>query len=121
MSAAITDLPVIRGTADGIHAGLLAQLDAVRAFIAAHPSFPVTAADVHAGGFAVIRKFCGTPSEVDRIAAGIGITGRWQSATQYVARLKCGPVVDYEVICIVQPEAEDQDPRGSVREMAEAV
>ena len=117
MSAAITDLPVIRGTADGIHAGLLDQLDAVRAFIAAHPSFPVTAADVHADGFAVIRKFCATPSEVDRIAAGIGVAARWRNATQYAARLKCGPVCEYEVVCILRPEAEDQDPSGSVREM----
>ena len=117
MTAAITDLPVIRGTADAIHAGLLGQLDAVRDFIAAHPSFPVTSADVHAGGFAVIRKFCATPSEVDRIARGIGTGAGWVNATQYIARLRCGPAVCYEVICILRPEAEDQDPRGSVREM----
>lgn len=113
----ITDLP-IRGTADGIHAGLLAQLDAVRAFIAAHPSFPVTAADVHAGGFAVIRKFCATPSEVDRIAAGIGIAAQWRNRTQYIARLRCGAVCDYEVIYVGKRKAADQDPCGSVREMA---
>ena len=117
MSAPVTDLP-IRGAADDIHAGILAQLDAVRAFIAAHPSFPVTAADVHAGGHAVIRKFCASPSEVDRIAAGIGIAARWRNGTQYIARLRCGLVCDYEVIYVGEPGAQDQDPRGSVREMA---
>ncbi len=104
--------------ADAIHAGLLDQIDTVRDFIANHPSFPVTAVDVHAGGFAVIRKFCATPAEVDRIAASIGVAARWRNRTQYIARLRgCGQVCDYEVIYVVHPEADSQDP-APVREMA---
>lgn len=113
----ITTLPPLRGEADATHDGLLAQLDAVQRFIAYHPSIPVTCADIHAGSYAVIRKFCGSTIEVDRIAAGIGIAARWLSATQYTARLQVGAACQYEVAYIAPREAQDQDPAG--RELAE--
>ena len=114
----IATLTPLRGEADTAHAGMLDQLDAVRQFIAAHPSFPVTSTAVSASGDATIWKLCTTAAEVDAIAAGIGIAARWRSATQYAARLPIGPGFCYEVAYIGPREAQDQDPAG--REMAGA-
>ena len=66
-------LTLDRADAD-VHAGMLDQLDAVRQFIAVHPSFPVTSTAVSASGDATIWKLCDSAAEVDRIAEQV-LTG----------------------------------------------
>ena len=117
MSAPVASLPPLAPALDDRDA-ILAELETVHAWLSSHPSIPVSSVNVDRRGASTVYKFCGTPAEVDRIAAHLGIAARWMSETRYMAELPLGLYRRYQAVCTVT--AQDQDPEGSVHEMARA-